>query len=150
MHDQHLDQRATDILGAGRQFLPGQVQRRPQAHAHSVARPRGDADQVDAQAHPLQEIDFLPGEVLLDDANDVHDGVDEGHDVADHRQAARNRAQAFERDVVVADLAQPLVEGGGAGADVLLVDGVEWGNRDFGRPLEGLGRDLCAFGHGGL
>lgn len=61
VHDQHLDHRGANILDAQRQFLLHQVQCRPQAHARS-AHPqwyRDDADQVDAQAHPFEEIDFL-------------------------------------------------------------------------------------------
>ena len=44
------------------------------------------------------------------------------------------------------DLAQPFVEGGGAGADVLPVDGVERGDGDFLCPL---GRRFIGLGHGG-
>ena len=67
VHDQHLDQRGADILGAGPQLLPGQVQRRPQAHARRAHRRHRDhAGQVDAQADPVQKIDFFIVDGFLD------------------------------------------------------------------------------------
>ncbi len=54
------------------------------------------------------------------------------------------------RDVVVADLAQPFVECRGRGAYVLLVDGVERCNCDFRRAFGGPGRGWRGFAHGGF
>ncbi|AVR96251.1 hypothetical protein [Pseudoduganella armeniaca] len=145
VYDQHFDQRGADILHAHGQLLPRQMQGRAQAHARCArCRQRHHADQVDAQADPGQELDFLLGDELLDDPDNVHDGIDQCHDVADHRQAAGHGAEALERDVIVADLAQPFVEGGGGRADVLLVDRVEWSDGDFRRAFGVL---LRGFGH---
>ena len=51
---------------------------------------------------------------------------------ADHRQTAGDSAQTLQRDVAMADLAQPFVEGSCAGSDVLPTDGVERGDCQFG------------------
>ena len=88
---------------------------------------------VGERADPVEHVALL----ALDQGDHVAQRIDQGHDVAHHRQGAGHRLDALERDATATDRLQLGVELGRATAHVLGVDGVERGDRDLG--LTGLG-----------
>lgn len=120
-------------------LLTQQEQRRTQAHARSGhARWQGHhADQVDAQADPVQRV----GRVAFHQRDDVVQGIDQGNDVAGDRQACGRVLQPLKGDQAAADRLQPGIETPGAEADVFNGQGIERDDRDlrFARGLRGGG-----------
>ena len=139
---QHVDQAiAQHGPRALAQLLAHQRQRGPQAHARRRhGRRRGQhADQVDAQAHPVDELARLAARERHHIAQRVH----QRHDVAHHRQAARHHLDACQRHHAAAGALQPGIDLGGALADVLDGDRVQGGDCGLRLARLGCGGRVC-------
>ncbi|WP_254074803.1 hypothetical protein [Pseudomonas graminis] len=128
--DQNLDQRIPQHhLSCLTHLLTHQKQHRPQAHprCRHGRRCRQDANQIDAQTHPVQRVAFLTGR----QPDDVIQRINQRHDVAHHRQKARSALDPFKRNDPAADVPKPGIDIGSAGPDVLKLNQIKRNDRQL-------------------
>ena len=132
MRFQRAHQGRADRLATAPQFLSHRLQHRTHHRAPLVADAGHDADDVDAQAHPVEESLDVGLGLLRQQVDQVDRRRPDGDDVAQHGDRAGDRHHALQRDDATAEVSQPSVHHLRDAAEVLGLDVLEWGDRGLG------------------
>ncbi|WP_275995112.1 hypothetical protein [Burkholderia glumae] len=140
----HLHRGLAHRLAVLRDFLAKQLEHGPRPHANLGGSHRnGDhADQVQAEIHPIEQVDRPVA--VVDHRADVCDQVDGREDIRKHGRIARDGFDTIQGQHAPADIHEPAIERLEIGIDVSGMKIVEGRDEDVGR----LRLNLSRCGHG--